>query len=113
MKDLKNNGDNLVFENGDLALVDGKDRVQQQVIVGLKILKGDWYLDYRKGIDYINGLKAYPNLLKTEIKEAIKEVLDVENVLDYTFKRSGRNYDVSAKVLVNNEVFYVQGEYTL
>lgn len=113
MKDIKNNEEHLVFENGDLALVDGKDRVIQQIKAGLKIFKGDWFLDYRKGIDYINGLKAYPNILKSEIKTAIQEVLDVDNVLDYTFKIDNQKYYVSARVLVNNETVYLNGEYTL
>lgn len=113
MKDIQFDGEHLVFKNGDLALVDGMDRIKQQVVVGLKIFKGDWYLDYRKGIDYINGLKAYPNILKSEIKTAIQEVIDVDNVLDYTFKVEGQRYKVSAKVLANNEAVYINGEYTL
>lgn len=113
MKDIKTDGKNLIFENGDLVLVDGKERVTQQIMVGLKIFKGDWFLDYRKGIDYVNGLKAYPNILKSEIKTAIQEVLDVQNVLDYTFKIDKQKYYVSAKVVVNNETVYLNGEYTL
>ena len=113
MKDIAYNGEHLIFENGDLALVDGADRVTQQVVTGLKILKGDWYLDYRKGIDYITGLKAYPKILKAEIKNAIMEVLGVDLVKDYLFKRVGDVYKVSATVLIDNEEYYLNEEYKL
>ena len=113
MKDIEYNGYNLTLEDGDLKLVDGKDRVCQQVVTGLKILKGDWWLDYRKGIDYISGLKAYPKVLKSEIKKAILEVVGVDLVKDYTFKRTGYEYNVTAKVLVDNQEYYLNEVYKL
>ena len=113
MKDIEYNGNNLIFEDGDLKLVDGKERVCQQVLTGLKILKGDWWLDYRKGIDYINGLKAYPRILKAEIKNAILEVVGVDLIKDYTFKRVVDEYNVSAKVLVDNQEYYLNEVYKL
>lgn len=113
MKDIAYTGQNLVFEHGDLVIVDGRDRVLQQVITGLKILLGDWFLDYRKGIDYINGLKAYPKILKAQIKNAILEVNGVDNVRDYTFERVGDKYKVSATVLIENKEYYLNEEYSL
>lgn len=113
MKDVEYNGNELVFENGDLSLVSGKDRVCQHVVTGLKILKGDWFLDYRKGIDYINGLKAYPNILKAEIKTAIQEVFGVDNVRDYEFRRVIDKYKVNATVLIDNQEYYLSEEYSL
>lgn len=113
MKDIAYNGENLVFENGDLVLVNGKERVLQHVLTALKIMKGDWYLDYRAGIDYINGLKAYPRILKAEIKKAILEVDGVDMVRDYTFNRVGDKYNVSATVIIDNEEFYLNEDYSL
>lgn len=113
MKDITYDGNNLIFKDGDLALVQGKDRVCQHVVTGLKILKGDWWLDFRKGIDYITGLKAFPRILKAEIKNAILEVLGVELVKDYEFKRVVDKYNVSATVLIDNEEFYINEEYKL
>lgn len=107
MKDIALQGNNLILENGDLKLVDGKERVIQQISVGLKILKGDWFLDYRAGIDYINGLKAYPKILKSEIKKAILEVQDVDNVREYNFRRIGDVYQVDANVLVDNQTYKI------
>jgi hypothetical protein len=113
MRDVAYDGNDLIFEDGDLTLVDGKDRVLQHISTGLKILKGEWWLDYRKGIDYINGLKAYPKILKADIKRAILEVLGVDIVKDYSFKRIGSQYYVSAKVLVDNDEYYINEEFTL
>lgn len=113
MKDIEYNGKNLILKNGDLSLVDGKERVLQQVITGLKIMLGDWFLDYRKGIDYINGLKAYPTILKAQIKKAILEVDGVDSVRNYSFKNTGNKYNVSATVLIDNEEYYLTEEYTL
>lgn len=113
MKDIAYKNGHLIFENGDLVLVDGKDRVMQQVITGLKIMLGDWFLDYRKGVDYINGLKAYPKILKAQIKRAILEVNGVDGVRDYEFKRVADKYLVSATVLIENKEYYLNEEYSL
>lgn len=113
MKDIALKDGHLVLENGDLKLVDGIERVAQQVVVGLKILKGDWFLDYRAGIDYINGLKAYPKILKSEIKKAIKEVVDVQEVRDYFFHKVGDEYHVGVNVVAGNSVLRVDEVYRL
>lgn len=113
MKDIAYNGQTLIFESGDLVLANGRDRVMQQVITGLKILLGDWFLDYRKGIDYINGLKAYPKILKAQIKKAILEVNGVDGVRDYKFERVFDQYRVSAIVLIENKEYYLNEEYSL
>lgn len=113
MKDIAIFGNNLLFENGDLNLADGKERVIQQILVGLKILKGDWYLDYRAGIDYINGLKAYPKILNSEIKKAILEVLGVDSVRDYKFKRVGDKYHIEATTLINNQTYKISEVFKL
>lgn len=113
MKDIALKDGHLVLENGDLKLVDGIERVAQQVVVGLKILKGDWFLDYRAGIDYINGLKAYPKILKSEIKKAMEEVVDVQEVRDYSFHKVGDEYHVGANVIADNSVFRVDEVYRL
>lgn len=113
MKDIALQRNNLILENGDLKLVDGEERVIQQILVGLKILKGDWYLDYRAGIDYINGLKAYPKILNSEIKKAILEVIDVDNVRDYKFKRVGDEYHVEATTLINNQTYKISEVFKL
>lgn len=68
---------NLEWENGDLKLVDGLEKIQQQVLVALYTLLGDWLLNYLKGIDLPRGLKDL-NFLKNDVK---KQILGVEGVL--------------------------------
>lgn len=113
MRDIEYNGYDLTFEDGDLVLVDGRDRVMQQVVTGLKILKGDWFIDYRKGINYFTGMKAYPKILKAEIKNAILEVLGVDMVRDYNFKKVVDIFNVSANVIIDNKEYYLNEEYRL
>ena len=100
-----------MLKDGDLSLVDGVERVVQQIKTGLKILRGDWFLDYRVGIDFFNNMKANPQLLKAEIKQAIKEVWGVQNIKDYKFKQVGGEYLSSATVLVDNREFYINEVY--
>lgn len=112
MKDIAYK-DDLIFEDGDFALVDGRERVMQHVVTGLRLLKGDWVLDYRKGINYFTGLKAYPKILKAEIKKAMLEVLGVDMVRDYQFKRIGDVFKVVATVIIDNQEYYINEEYKL
>lgn len=111
MKDLKLTDDNrLSLVNGDLQTVDGVERIKQQINVGLKLLLGDWILDYRKGIDYISGLRAYPNILKAQIKSAIEEVWGVDRVLKFSFDDSEETYKVKAVVTSGYGEIEVEGE---
>jgi hypothetical protein len=66
-KDLKIENDRLVMKDGDFVLVDKIDKILQQAKVGLRILIGEWVLDYRKGIDYLGGLKKNKNILKSQM----------------------------------------------
>ena len=111
MKDIAYKNGHLLLKDGDLSLVDGVERVVQQIKTGLKILRGDWFLDYRVGIDFFNNMKANHQLLKAEIKQAIKEVWGVQNIKDYKFKQVGGEYLSSATVLVDNREFYINEVY--
>lgn len=113
MKDVALENNHLVLKNGDLKLTDGSNRIIQHISTGLKILKGDWYLDYRAGIDYLNGIKAYPKILKAEIKNAILEVDGVTGIREYNFKNMNGTYQVSANVLASNQAFRINEEYKL
>lgn len=102
MKDilLKNNDIELV--DGDMPLVDGGDRIIQHINTGLKILPFEWVLDYRIGVDYINGLRAYPQIMFAQIKKSIKNVFGVSNVLNFKTKKINNQYNISAVVKSGN-----------
>lgn len=111
MKDLKLTDDNrIAFRNGDFETVEGEERIKQQIKTGIKIMLGDWILDYRKGVDIIGGLRAYPNILKAQIKSAIQEVWGVDRVLRFSFDDSTEIYKVKATVLSGGRQFEVEGE---
>lgn len=110
MRDLKITDDNRIsFKNGDFELIDGENRMKQQIQVGLKILKNDWILDWRKGINYIGGLRAYPDILKAQIKSAIQEVSGVDRVLKYEFDDTTEVYKVKCTVLSNGQEYPFEG----
>lgn len=101
--DVKIKDNHLVLEGGDLVLVDGTDRVIQHLSVGLRILLGDWVLDQTQGIDYFGGMRAYPEVLSAQIKNAINTVENVQTVLKYNFYINEDDvYEVSATVKVGN-----------
>lgn len=111
MKDLKLTDDNrIAFKNGDFETVEGEERIKQQIKTGIKIMLGDWILDYRKGVDIIGGLRAYKNILKAQIKSAIQEVFGVDRVLKFSFDDSTEVYKVKVTVMSGFEQFEVEGE---
>lgn len=54
----------LVFaENGDLIIISGAEQVAQQIKCKLRFWLGEWFLDSRKGVPYLdNILVKNPNL---------------------------------------------------
>lgn len=110
MKDLKLTDNNRIsFKYGDFETIERENRLKQQISTGLNILKRDWILDYRKGIDYIGGLRAYPDILKAQIKTAINEVFGVDRVLKYEFDNTGETYKVKCSVLSGNKEIMFEG----
>lgn len=65
MLDAENN--KLVWENGDLKLVDGLNLVKQHILTALYTLKGDWLLDDRKGLNNIKDEIFFINSVKNQI----------------------------------------------
>lgn len=96
----------LLFENGDVQRVETVNRIKQQIIIGLQILKGGWVLDYTQGVAYITGLRGSYDVLKAQIKNAILTTKGVESVKNYRFTPlQDRTIEVSATVIVDNNEF--------
>ena len=101
--DIKITNNHLLLEGGDLSLVNGTNRVIQHLSVGLRLLLGDWVLDRTQGIDYFGGMRAYPQILSAQIKNAINTVESVQTVLKYNFYIDNDNiFNVSATLKVGN-----------
>ena len=107
MKDIKLNNE-LVFENGDFVLVDKVDRILQQIKVALYTLPNDWFLDWRKGIDYGGLLKALmDSVLKAKIKKAVREVDGVEQITLFDFSRKGVIISVKIGVQIEDQEYTI------
>lgn len=104
MKDI------LINENNDVDLVAGDfptcedtERILQHIKTGLFIMPFDWVLDWRVGVDYVNGLRAYPRVMIAQIKNAIKRVYGVDNVLKFNVKlKENQTYELNASVKIGN-----------
>jgi len=109
--DIKITDGHLYLENGDLQLVRGINRIIQQISVGLRILIGDWILDSSRGVDYLGGMRAYPEILSAQIKKAINTVDGVDTVLKYNFYMDEKQViHVFATVKVGNAEIAVNEE---
>ena len=86
-----------------MFLVRELNRIKQHIITGLYLLVGDWVLNTQEGVNYWNGLRAYPEILSAQIKRAINSVDGVDTVLKYNFRITEDNtYLITATVKVGN-----------
>lgn len=102
----------LVYENRDLALVEGIDYYRQKVSIELQFFFGEWFLDDTKGIKFFEliliknpNITLVDNLIKTAI-------IDIEGILsivsyDSVFDKTARKFSIVSTVLTD------AGEFTL
>ncbi len=77
----------LVFENGDLILIDGAERVYQQIKITLLTFLGEWFLDTTFGIPYfeqIFGKVGRSSTIENIFRAKISEVPDVTSIPSLT-----------------------------
>jgi len=74
----------LAFDsNGDLVLVDGNDRIVQQIKIRLRTFRGEWFADARAGMPYYQKILGVKPLRQAVVVQAIREaVLGVPGVRD-------------------------------
>lgn len=109
--DIKITDGHLALENGDLPLVREINRIKQHIVTGLYLLIGDWVLDRSQGISYFTGMRAYPEILSAQIKQAINTVDGVDTVLKYNFNITRDNiFQISATIKVGNTEISVNEE---
>lgn len=90
----------LVFENNDLVLVDGAERVRQHLEIRLKLWRGEWYTDTDFGTPYLEEILGKSVTLSGAIAALKTEILSVDGVqsiasFEYTFNRKTRLLDVT------------------
>lgn len=109
MKDIKldKNG-NVALENNDFALVDSVSRILQHCKVAHYILKNDWLLDYRVGINHIRNLKENAEgREKSEIKTAVKNVKGVDRIISLTYKMKNNRINVEEVVSIDDDRYTI------
>lgn len=93
----------LVLHDGDVLLIDNAERVAQQILITLRFWLGEWFLDTKDGIPYLEYvLVKSPNLLHirqifTEAMEKVDGVKRVEEMnLAFDVKNRSLRVDYEA-----------------
>jgi len=93
----------LVLRDGDVLLIDNAERVAQQILITLRFWLGEWFLDTKDGIPYLEYvLVKSPNLLHirqifTEAMEKVDGVKRVEE-MNLVFDAKNRSLHVDYEV---------------
>lgn len=109
------NTNDIVLKNGDVLLIDNAERIAQQILISLRFWLGEWFLDTRQGVPYLEYiLVKNPNEahIKQVLTDAIKDVdgVDLVTNMDLSLNRIKRALTVeytvktSAGLLTRTEV---------
>lgn len=79
----------------DLSLVDGAARVKQQLLIKLKLWRGEWFLDTEFGTPYLPDVLGKQLTISGAVAAIRKSILEVDGVFklvefNYTFNRQTR-----------------------
>lgn len=115
---LDSNGD-LDLTNGELSLVSGGERMAQQIRIRLRIFLGEWFLDQRQGMPWLQlilAVKPFPlEFASTRIRQAIlgvPGVLSVRNLI-VSPDPSTRHLTVSFEAIGDGEAVPIFREFVL
>jgi hypothetical protein len=102
----------LLLENFDLQLVEGRDQIAQNLAIRLRFILGEWFLDITAGVPYYDDffIKA-PNQIRIEsvLKEEILDTAGIDQILSFT-----SNFDAQRRIYsVTFSVSTIQGEIAL
>lgn len=114
IRDIKIDHDTLRLPlvNGDYELVQETELIKQHIVTALRTFINDWILDYTKGIDYALGFKNQV-ILESDIKTAILEVIGVSQLNNFILRKVGREFTITANVIINNEEVLINETMTL
>lgn len=89
----------LKIVNNDLQIVQGAERVRQQLAIKLKLWREEWFLDTEFGTPYLQsilGKQLTINGAVVALQKAILEVADVNKITSFTydFNRKARSLTV-------------------
>ncbi|AEX65692.1 baseplate wedge subunit [Xanthomonas phage vB_XveM_DIBBI] len=100
MIDIKCEDGKWIFENGDIVLIDGAERVRQQLEFRLSLWRGEWFLDPDFGTPYNQQILGKALSLSGALAAIKEQILDVDGVdriteFNYTFERKTRKLSVN------------------
>lgn len=83
----------------DLKLVDKAEQVRQQLLIKLKLWRGEWFLDTEFGTPYLQQILGKQLTLSGALAALRKSILEVEGVrqilsFSYRFNNSTRTLEV-------------------
>lgn len=83
----------------DLKLVDKAEQVRQQLLIKLKLWRGEWFLDTEFGTPYLQQILGKQLTLSGALAALRKSILEVEGVrqilsFSYKFNNSTRKLEV-------------------
>lgn len=101
MKDLMlGQNNNLVWNNGDLALTEGLAMIKQHILTGLYTLLGDWLLDDTEGINFTRNMRD-PIFWEHDIKKVILTTNGVNQIKNFKLTKEEQNINIYAYVTTN------------
>lgn len=83
----------------DLKLVDQAEQMRQQLVIKLKLWRGEWFLDTEFGTPYLQQILGKQLTLSGALASLRKSILEVEGVrqilsFSYSFSNSTRKLTV-------------------
>lgn len=67
----------IVFENNDIAFVEGLEEIRQLHLERLRLFKGEWFLDLQEGVPYFQSILGKGNRIE-DISTVFKnEILSI------------------------------------
>lgn len=98
MKDLKLHNGDLVFEKGDLVMVEGADELRQTVYIGMQTNQGEWFLNPEVGIRHAAfvGKKPSDEEMRAEIIRGAMQDERIQTVEDIRIERDPKSRKLTA-----------------
>ena len=89
----------LLVSGIDLVLVEGAEQVRQQLLIKLKLWRGEWFLDTEFGTPYLQQILGKQLTMSGAIVALRKSIMEVQGVtqitsFDYQFDRANRTIKV-------------------
>jgi hypothetical protein len=86
MQSLKLLNGDLMFENGELVIIDGAGELAQCCEIVLGTNKGEWFLNEEMGIDFnkMHGKNVNEQAIRQQIRNGLSQETRIKSVDDIT-----------------------------